>query len=250
MITVVPPSSKMDHQRELDLLAAWYHLTLILSLTVPLLYLYIHHHRYEYLFYRKTQIFLCLLTSLANLALYTEAYNLARPIYVCFYPVEGKTFHAPEEARLKIQWILYTLSTCLALIAAVFEGLRGREWSLGKKIERGELLRLLGDDVRFETFEKGKAMPGSWVDVRKVDEEVVGERPDLCCGGRDGILDDSGVLEIKTVEEKEISEEPELQEMSKNIVFLDGAVYMMAAWMVAVFAWLVMYGREKKAAFP
>ncbi|KAH6669487.1 hypothetical protein B0J14DRAFT_598817 [Halenospora varia] len=240
MITVAPPSSKMDHQREIDLLASWYHLTLILSLTVPLLYLYIHHHRH--LPYRKLQIFLCLLTALADLALYTEAYNLARPIYVCFYPVRGETFHAPEETRLKVQWALYTVATCLALVAAVLEATRGRKWSLGERIEKDELLRLLGDDVRCRTFEKGSTIPGSWVEVRKVDGEVVyeGHAPGVSFSeGRDEVLHEKDELESEKVEEKRNWEEIDLQ----------GAVYMVAAWVVAVVAFLIMYGREKKGAF-
>ncbi|KAG4427490.1 hypothetical protein IFR05_017028, partial [Cadophora sp. M221] len=47
---------------------------------------------------------LALTTALVGLCSFTEPYNLARPVYVCFYPVRGETFHHPEEARLRVQW--------------------------------------------------------------------------------------------------------------------------------------------------
>lgn len=79
---------------ERNILPLWYQFTLILALTCPLLYLT---HRVPY------RPFLALITCFANFCSYTEPYNLARPIYVCFYPVKGETFHHPEERRLRTQ---------------------------------------------------------------------------------------------------------------------------------------------------
>ena len=81
-----------------------------------------------------------LLASFTAFALVTEAYNLARPVYVCFYPIRGEIFHHPEEATLTLQWKLNTVACTLAATAAVSHIVEG----IGKMFARtsqGDLRR-------------------------------------------------------------------------------------------------------------
>jgi hypothetical protein len=53
-------------------------------------------------------------SSLSWLRLYAVAYNIARPIYVCRYPVSGDYVHHPHETRMRIQWLCYFTAAVLA----------------------------------------------------------------------------------------------------------------------------------------
>ncbi|KAF8855507.1 hypothetical protein BDZ45DRAFT_502572 [Acephala macrosclerotiorum] len=99
----------------------WYQFTLLLALTCPLLYLthLLPFHPYLPFKPKSYRTFLALLTAFANLSLYTEPYNLARPVYVCFYPVKGETFHHPEEKRLRVQYELFFGAWGLAMFVFV-----------------------------------------------------------------------------------------------------------------------------------
>jgi hypothetical protein len=57
-------------------------------------------------------------SSLSWLWLYAEAYNIARPIYVCQYPIRGDYVHHPHETRMRIQWLCYFVAAVLAAVLA------------------------------------------------------------------------------------------------------------------------------------
>jgi hypothetical protein len=60
-------------------------------------------------------------SSLAWLWLYFEAYNIARPIYVCMYPVRGEYRHHPHETRMRIQYICYFAAAVLAAGTVLYD---------------------------------------------------------------------------------------------------------------------------------
>jgi hypothetical protein len=112
-------SSDWDPAYEASLLNHWYTLNRILLFITPLIYLFlsVNSSRAPPLL-RGYRITLPLLTAFFAFCLFTEAYYLALPIYVCFFPVRGKTYHAKEETRLGIQWKLYLVVGVLAFAAA------------------------------------------------------------------------------------------------------------------------------------
>ena len=106
----------MDPQTEARFLHIWYTLMQIVFTAAPAIYLLLSRSSIHVCRHRITLPFL---TSLAALCLVNEAHNLARPVYVCFYPVKGETYHHPEESRLKVQWVLDLLAAVLAAAALV-----------------------------------------------------------------------------------------------------------------------------------
>jgi hypothetical protein len=100
-------------------LKLWYTVMQVLFCITPLIYLALSSELFKTVPVRGYQIILPLLTSFTTLCLVTEAYNLARPVYVCFYPIRRETIHHPEQTRLNIQWILNSLASVLAAAAAV-----------------------------------------------------------------------------------------------------------------------------------
>ncbi|KAH7350575.1 hypothetical protein BKA65DRAFT_549585 [Rhexocercosporidium sp. MPI-PUGE-AT-0058] len=79
---------------------------------------------------------LSLTTAFADLCSFTEPYNLARPVDVCFYPVRAERFHHPEEKRLRVQWMCFLGAAGLAGVVGGWEliglgkGLLDREGGL------------------------------------------------------------------------------------------------------------------------
>jgi len=69
---------------------------------------------------------LLITTFLCWLYLTDDVYHLAQPVYVCYFPVEGKTHHHPQESRLRIQWKLYALASLSSFVAICFGFLEGR----------------------------------------------------------------------------------------------------------------------------
>ncbi|PVH80501.1 hypothetical protein DL98DRAFT_588357 [Cadophora sp. DSE1049] len=162
---------KLDHDPlyfEHHILPLFYRTTLILGLTLPLLYLFISRlsssspspsplisnlnpntrlsSNFKFKSWRPWILgFIALLTAFVDLCSWTEPYNLARPVYVCFYPVRGETFRHPEEKRLRIQWMCFLSAAFAAGGAAVWDGFvwvrrlareRKREgWVVGKEDE-------------------------------------------------------------------------------------------------------------------
>src|SRR6266536_4832507 len=107
----------MGPEPEAHVLRLWYTLMQILFAITTTLYLVLCVKRsYRSNLFRIT---LPLLSSFASLCLFTEASNLGRPVYVCFYPVRGETFHHPEEMRLTVQWMLCLLACVLAVAAGL-----------------------------------------------------------------------------------------------------------------------------------
>jgi hypothetical protein len=110
----------MNPETEAHFLRLWYTLMQILFVITTPIYLILPVKRfYTTNPYRGYRIMLPLLSSFASLCLFTEASNLARPVYVCFYPVRGETFHHPEEMRLTIKWKLNLLACVLAGVTGV-----------------------------------------------------------------------------------------------------------------------------------
>jgi hypothetical protein len=65
-------------------------------------------------------------SSLSWLWLHAEAYNIARPIYVCRYPVSGDYVRHLHEKRMRIQWLCYFAAAVLAAGTVVHDFCYGK----------------------------------------------------------------------------------------------------------------------------
>lgn len=85
---------------EKTIIPLFYKCTLILGLILPILYLLISllGVSVDINFKGRNWIlgFIAFLTAIIDLCSFTQPFNLARPVYVCFYPIRGETFHHPE----------------------------------------------------------------------------------------------------------------------------------------------------------
>jgi hypothetical protein len=61
---------------------------------------------------------LLVITILLHLYLAKATQLLSEPTYVCFYPIEGKTFHHVSESQLVLQW-RFQLACAIFVIAAL-----------------------------------------------------------------------------------------------------------------------------------
>ncbi|KAG4412916.1 hypothetical protein IFR04_013959 [Cadophora malorum] len=102
---------------EKTIIPLFYKCTLILGLILPILYLLISllGVSVDINFKGRNWIlgFIAFLTAIIDLCSFTQPFNLARPVYVCFYPIRGETFHHPEGTHLRIHWLCF-LSAALA----------------------------------------------------------------------------------------------------------------------------------------
>ena len=177
-------SSDWDPAYEASLLNHWYTLNRILLFITPLIYLFLSvtSSRVPPLL-RGYRITLPLLAAFFAFCLFTEAYYVGLPIYVCFFPVRGETYHAKEETRLGIQWKLYLVVGVLAFAAAgvrLRDKIRENQGVTSLKMDIMDALTgnmaMIG--VKFEEMKKDRSEKkenlGRVMDLRR--RECVGER--------------------------------------------------------------------------
>jgi hypothetical protein len=92
--------AQIELETEIYMLKTWYKALQIILFISPPLYFLLPHRSLAF----------SLLTAIAAFWLSDESRNLARPTYVCFYPIGGETLFHPEEKRLRVQYVLCYLA--------------------------------------------------------------------------------------------------------------------------------------------